>query len=158
MCHTLRSDVFEEIAVHKFEDSSAKEVETAVLSRNMREAYSRTIEISRKEREAGQLMAKYETQLIELCSYPKAISSDSWKIATKALGTAENMRIDMLQGYKNDLERYTYFLPPRIEHFTHLAQAIPPVLQLDYDLVIFRAKIIRLVQEKDWQSIFKLEQ
>jgi hypothetical protein len=158
MCHTLRSDIFEEIVVHKFDDSSAKEVELAVLSRNMREAYGRTIEISRNEREAGQLMAKNENQLIQLCSYAKAISSDSWKIAPATTGRADSSRTEMLQDFKADLDRYTYFLPPRQEYFTNMSQDIPSVLQLDYDLVVFRSKIIKLVQENDWSSILKLKE
>ena len=157
VCHTLRSDVFEEIVVHKFEDSSAQEIELAVLSRNMREAYARTIEISRKEREAGKLVAKYESQLIELCTYHKAISSESWKIANATKGMADDTRIEMLQGFKTDLDRYTYFLPPRFDSFIKFSQDIPSVLQLDYDLVVFRSKIVKLVQAKDWKGILNLE-
>lgn len=158
MCHTLRSDVFEEIVVHKFQDSSAQEVETSVLSRNMREAYSRTIEISRHERETGQLMAKHENQLIELCTYSKPIPSESWKIANSSIKNGENFRLDMLQSFKSDLDRYSYILPPRFEYFIKLAQEIPSILQLDYDLVVFRAKIVSLVRENAWLSILKLEE
>ena len=158
MCHTIRSDVFEEIAAHKFSESYAQEVETAILSRNIREAYSRTIEISRNERKDDQLLANHENELIELCTFNKPISPDSWKIANTNVKNPESFRLDMLQSFKSDLDKYTYFLPPRFEEFTKLVQSIPSTLHLDYDLVVFRSKIIKLVNEKDWMSIMKLEQ
>ena len=118
----------------------------------------KSIEISRNERKEDQLLANHENELIELCTFNKAISPDSWKIANTNVKNPESFRLDMLQSFKSDLDKYTYFLPPRFEEFTKLAQSIPSTLHLDYDLVVFRSKIIKLVNEKDWMSIVKLEQ
>ena len=158
MCHTIRSAVFEEIVVHKFDDAAAQEVETAILSRNLQDAYTRTIEISRNQREPGELSAKYERELIDLCTARKPIAADSWKRASTSNSShAVLSELEMLSAFKKDLDQYSYYLPPHYEELTQWSKDISPVIRLDYDLIVFRAKLIEFVKAEDWYSITKLE-
>lgn len=118
MCHTIRSDVFDEIVVHKFEDSAAQDVELAIQSRDMTTAYSRVINLSRAQRKEGQLMATHENELINLCTVRPPMKPESWAKANPALSVDDSMLIPMMTAFKKDLEEYSYCMPPRFSEFT----------------------------------------
>jgi hypothetical protein len=115
MCHTIKGDVFEEIATHRFTESAEKAVESAIRARDFASAYSRVISISRSKRPPGQLLAESEEDLIRLCTIGPVIAPESWTRANP--DGRSNDRLDMLNNFKADLENFSYFIPPRYVEF-----------------------------------------
>jgi hypothetical protein len=116
-CHTIRADVYEEITDHRFKDSSSRDVEIAVQSRDLSTAFSRVIQISRNQRKDGFLLADNENELIHLCTIRPPMKPDSWKMSNVNLTINEEQTLLMKAAFKKDLEEYSYCIPPRFGEF-----------------------------------------
>jgi hypothetical protein len=116
-CHTIRADVYEEIAEHRFKDSFSRDVEIAVQARDLSSAFSRVIHISRNQRKDGYLLAENENELIHLCTIRPPMKAESWKMANPNLTVTEEQTLLMKAAFKKDLEEYSYCIPPRFGEF-----------------------------------------
>jgi hypothetical protein len=155
VCHTIRSEVFEEIVTHKFTDPFAKDVEVAIQSRDLASAFSRVINISRTQRQEGKLLAPNENELINLCTIRPALKADSW---SQAKANSSDNFLAMKTAFQKDLKEYSYCIPPRFDEFQEWTKEIPSVLRLEYDLVILRAKIVHDIMNSNWKNILRIEE
>ncbi|KAI8920454.1 hypothetical protein BC831DRAFT_479528 [Entophlyctis helioformis] len=90
MAHTIRRELFEQLAPHRYDDVSCRDIETKVYSRNLNEAYASLVRYTRTERPAGQMVSRHERELIDLVSLKPGIElpSDSPVVDSSRSDTA----------------------------------------------------------------------
>ena len=116
--HTIRSELFDQIVPHHYDDITPRIVEAAIYNRDMNAAYDGVIKVARTEREIGQLTAKHEQALIEVCTVKKRISDLDWQIAREKDVDDQ----EMIRNFCKDLDIYGYGLPPGFSDFPQWTQ------------------------------------
>ncbi|KAJ3323048.1 hypothetical protein HDV06_002494 [Boothiomyces sp. JEL0866] len=148
--HLIRSKMFEQLLVHKYENSFEFQVELGIHTRQLNDAYEAMVNLSRNEYPKDKNLKKHEKDLIDLCTIPKQIPESAW-------GIGEFNELDMLK-IKNDLIKYSYGLPPRFEAYPQWNSIISTFTQLQYDLAVLRHKICSGLEEGNWEVIIKHEE
>ncbi|KAJ1336239.1 hypothetical protein BSLG_007467 [Batrachochytrium salamandrivorans] len=174
--HTIRSDLFEQLSPHRYDDVSARDVETKVYSRNLTDAFQCLTTYLRTERPAGQMTAKHEHELIELVSLKPPLvslkpslvsgrnSSDSLagdaetaNISWHSLSAKRTNSRDMVVAFREDLETIGYGLPPQYSDLCRSMSIIDSWTQRQFDLTCLRFKIVDRVLQGDCQAIVEHE-
>ncbi|KAL2911216.1 hypothetical protein HK105_209324 [Polyrhizophydium stewartii] len=87
MSHTIRDELFEQLAPHRYDDLSACDVETKVYARNMSEAFQSLVHCTRTERLPGEMTVRHERELINLVSFRAAVSPEDADARSAAAAT-----------------------------------------------------------------------
>ncbi|KAJ3086309.1 hypothetical protein HK102_013306 [Quaeritorhiza haematococci] len=64
---------------------------------------------------------------------------------------------EMVDRFRQDLEAFGYFLPPRFAEFPQWYNAVPAKLRLDFEMVVLRYNILADVAKGAWENIVKAE-
>ncbi|KAK6094270.1 hypothetical protein MT418_005345 [Batrachochytrium dendrobatidis] len=185
MSHTIRSNLLEQLAIHRYDDISARNVETKIYARNLTDTFQCLTKYLRAERPTGEMTAKHEQELIELVTKkppltPAPICLDTEKqdlnrsFAQTSHSTAANTSLntnedwfsgaekhtdtrDMVVAFREDLETYGYGLPPGYGIHTHNFSIVDKLIQSQFDLTVMRFKIVDQVLQGNWQAIIDNE-
>lgn len=147
--HTIRSKVFESQLEHRYENGYERAVETSINNRNLSEAYETMVKLSRTEYARDADLAEHEAQLIEHCTTKPAIDSCSWSIGSK-------MQCNISQ-VKQDLQDFCRGLPPRFTDFPQWTSIVPDFIQMQFDLVLLRHKVVTEIKNGNWKVVLEEE-
>jgi hypothetical protein len=148
--HELKTQVFEDILKHRFENTYGKEIESYVQIRQLSEAFESLVKLSRTQFSKDPQISKDGAKLIELCQGRSSIKSDQWTVGSKETCSFSEV--------KKDFENYCYGLPPRFGEYFQLNSTIPENIKEQFKLVILRELIVSEITNGNWQVILDKEE
>ncbi|KAJ3166333.1 hypothetical protein HDU88_003557 [Geranomyces variabilis] len=158
-CHTLPGEAFEPILPH-FYDSlrypAEHEVEESIHTRNLPPAISDVVAICRTARQEGQLIAPNEVELLKLCTPLPPADPASWNIPVPSM-IERVVNTDAVDKVREELDEWTYFLPPGFESISTAMELIKPKLRNDLSMAISRCKLITEVLDGSWEAVIRDE-
>ncbi|KAI9202537.1 uncharacterized protein BJ171DRAFT_627408 [Polychytrium aggregatum] len=164
---TLRGELFAATTPHRYDaqrQSGEYEIECFVNNRDLVSALNGILQLSKSCRFEGRLTSTYEGQLIELLTARPPVSPDSWTVAPNALDSEHRLSTgqkiggnEMVGKLRNDLQQWTYFLPPNFEAMTQWWGLIPVKLRKSFELETLRFNSLRSVERGSWEQALQAE-
>lgn len=147
--HTIKSKVYESLLSHRYENGFEREVESAIQSRHLNEAYETMVRLSRSEFSKDSSIAQDEAALIKLCTPRPAILTNSWK-----LGGYDRCDINEV---RRQIRDYSYGLPPRFEAYPQWTSQVSQFIQVQFELVLLRHSVTSEIYKGNWAIIEEKE-
>lgn len=135
---------------NRYDNAYEIELEKAIQSRHLNEAYESMIRLSRTEFAKDPSIASHEGDLINLCSFRSDIKADTWQVGSRGVCDDDVVR--------DDLKNYTYGLPPHFEKFPQwFDRIISDFVRIQFGLVLLRYKITSEVSKGNWEFLLQKE-
>ncbi|KAJ3181187.1 hypothetical protein HDU87_001316 [Geranomyces variabilis] len=158
-CHTLPGEAFEPILPHFYDSlryTAEHEVEESIHTRNLPPAISDVVAICRTARQEGHLIAPNEVELLKLCTPLPPVDPASWNVPVPSM-TERVVNIDAVDKVREELDEWTYFLPPGFDSISTSKELIKPKLRNDLSMAISRCKLVTEVLDGSWESVIRDE-
>jgi hypothetical protein len=148
--HTIVSKVFEDLYPNHYENPYEKELENAIQSRHLSEAYETMIRLSRTEFAKDPSIACHEGDLIKLCSFGPAVSPESWDVGS--LGVCDD------EAVREDLKKHAHGLPPSFDRFPQwTTRTISDFINIQFGLASLKYQITSEVAKGNWEILLQKE-
>ncbi|ORY38759.1 WD40 repeat-like protein [Rhizoclosmatium globosum] len=173
---TLRPDLFHATSPHRFsavECPLESRIEACVYARELGNACTGVVELSRTAMVERRSVGRYEKKMIDLCTPRDGISPGEWAVAgqggkslvgslRKVIGPwreeGKEGGKEMVERFRIDLDTVSYFLPPGFGDRKRWIDLIPPKTKLDFQMVSTRHNILLDVGKKNWEAVFSAQE
>ncbi|KAI8845510.1 WD40-repeat-containing domain protein [Chytridium lagenaria] len=167
--HTFTDTVFKHVAPQRYlPDQYPQEssIESSVHSRNLKQAFTSVVQLSRASLAANRTVGRTERLMIELCTAKQPV--EGWvmpvlkvnKMGDAVMGNREDAERSAMEGlakFRLEVDTFSYFLPPNFGSLRQWYDMIPAQSRLEFEMVVLRFNILVDVLKGNWETITKAE-